>query len=314
VITANELTGKTPKELNEIVKRVRVFARVSPRQKLSIVNAARESGHFVAVTGDGANDAPALQAANIGVAMGKSGTDVAREAAELVISDDNFRSIVAGIEEGRIAYDNIRKVTFLLVSLGAAELLMVLLAVVTGYPIPLLPVQLLWLNLVTDGIQSVALAFEPGEGDSLKRKPRSPSEPMFNRLMLERLIISVLVVGLGGFLVFAVALRWGWKVEQARNLLLLVMVLFENFHVGNCRSETKSAFALSPLRSPLLFYGTIAAFLVHLLAMYVPFLQRLLGTEPLSMQGWITALCVALLIVPAMEIQKYSWQLRNRSV
>ena len=132
--------------------------------------------------------------------------------------------------------------------------------------------------------------------------------------MLERLIISVLVVGLGGFLVFAVALRWGWKVEQARNLLLLVMVLFENFHVGNCRSETKSAFALSPLRSPLLFYGTIAAFLVHLLAMYVPFLQRLLGTEPLSMQGWITALCVALLIVPAMEIQKYSWQLRNRSV
>jgi P-type Ca2+ transporter type 2C len=314
VITAEELVGKTPKELNEIVKRVRVFARVSPRQKLSIVNAARESGHFVAVTGDGANDAPALQAANIGVAMGKSGTDVAREAAELVISDDNFRSIVAGIEEGRIAYDNIRKVTFLLVSLGAAELLMVLLAVVTGYPIPLLPVQLLWLNLVTDGIQSVALAFEPGEGDSLKRKPRSPNEPMFNRLMLERLIISVLVVGIGGFLVFAVALRLGWKVEQARNLLLLVMVLFENFHVGNCRSETKSAFALSPLRSPLLFYGTIAAFLVHLLALYVPFLQGLLGTEPLSMQGWITALCVAILIVPAMEIQKYSWQLRNRPV
>jgi magnesium-transporting ATPase (P-type) len=219
---------------------------------------------------------------------------------------------VAGIEEGRIAYDNIRKVTYLLVSLGAAELLMVLLAVVTGHPIPLLPVQLLWLNLVTDGIQSVALAFEPGEGDSLKHNPRPPSESIFNRLMIERLAIAVLVVGLGGFLVFATALRWGWSVEQSRNLLLLVMVLFENFHVGNCRSETKSAFALSPFRSPLLFYGTIVAFLVHLLAMYVPSLQNILGTEPLSLQGWLLALLVAICIVPALELHKLSWKLRMR--
>lgn len=312
VISANELEGKSPSELKEIVQRVRVFARVSPRQKLSIVNAAREAGHFVAVTGDGANDAPALQVANIGVAMGKSGTDVAREAAELVISDDNFRSIVAGIEEGRIAYDNIRKVTFLLVSLGAAELLMVLLAVVTGHPIPLLPVQLLWLNLVTDGIQSVALAFEPGEGDSLKRPPRPPSEPIFNRLMIERMIIAVSTVGIGGFCVFSFALRSGWSVEQARNLLLLVMVLFENFHVGNCRSESKSAFALSPLRSPLLFYGTIAAFAIHVLAMYVPFLQNILGTQPLSLEGWAAAIGVALLILPAMELHKLAWKLRAK--
>ena len=310
VVTANELEGKSPSELKDIVRRVRVFARVSPRQKLSIVNAARDAGHFVAVTGDGANDAPALQVANIGVAMGKSGTDVAREAAELVISDDNFRSIVAGIEEGRVAYDNIRKVTFLLVSLGAAELLMVLLAVVTGHPIPLLPVQLLWLNLVTDGIQSVALAFEPSEGDSLKHPPRPPAEPIFNRLMLERMLIAVATVGIGGFCVFSFALRLGWSVEQARNLLLLVMVLFENFHVGNCRSETKSAFALSPLRSPLLFYGTLAAFAVHLLAMYVPFLQNILGTAPLSLESWLVAIGIALLIIPAMEIHKLSWHLR----
>lgn len=311
VITANELEGKTPAELKEIVQRVRVFARVSPRQKLNIVNAAREAGHFVAVTGDGANDAPALQVANIGVAMGKSGTDVAREAAELVISDDNFRSIVAGIEEGRIAYDNIRKVTFLLVSLGAAELLMVLLAVVTGHPIPLLPVQLLWLNLVTDGIQSVALAFEPGEGDSLKHPPRPPSEPIFNRLMLERMVLSVLTVGIGGFTLFSFALNNGWSVEQARNLLLLVMVLFENLHVGNCRSETKSAFALSPLRSPLLFYGTIAAFSIHLLAMYVPFLQNILGTEPISLASWMVAIGVAFFIIPMMELHKLVWKLRH---
>jgi magnesium-transporting ATPase (P-type) len=313
VITANELEGKSPAELKEIVQRVRVFARVSPRQKLNIVNAARDAGHFVAVTGDGANDAPALQVANIGVAMGKSGTDVAREAAELVISDDNFRSIVSGIEEGRIAYDNIRKVTFLLVSLGAAELLMVLLSVVTGHPIPLLPVQLLWLNLVTDGIQSVALAFEPGEGDSLKHPPRPPSEPIFNRLMIERMAITVLTVGFGGFCVFSFALQSGWNVDQARNLLLLVMVLFENFHIGNCRSETKSAFALSPLRSPLLFYGTIAAFAIHVLAMYVPFLQNILGTKPLSVDSWLIAVGVALLIVPALELHKLSWKFRSKN-
>ncbi|MFZ4386431.1 MAG: cation-translocating P-type ATPase, partial [Chloroflexota bacterium] len=224
VVTAADLEGKSAQELAEMVQRVRVFARVTPRQKLQIVEAARSAGHFVAVTGDGVNDAPALRAANIGVAMGKSGTDVAREASELVISDDNFSSIVGGIEEGRIAYDNIRKVIYLLLSIGMAELLMVLLAVITGLPVPLLPVQLLWLNLVTNGIQGVALAFEPGEGDSLRRKPRPPGEPVFNRLMTERMLVAVLVAGCGGFLVYDLTLRSGWVVEDARNLLLLTMV------------------------------------------------------------------------------------------
>jgi Ca2+-transporting ATPase len=176
-----------------------------------------------------------------------------------------------------------------------------------------LPVQLLWLNLVTDGIQSVALAFEPGEGDSLKHPPRPPSEPIFNRLMIERMAITVLTVGFGGFCVFSFALQSGWNVDQARNLLLLVMVLFENFHIGNCRSETKSAFALSPLRSPLLFYGTIAAFAIHVLAMYVPFLQNILGTKPLSVDSWLIAVGVALLIVPALELHKLSWKFRSKN-
>ena len=216
VVTAADLEGKSVDQLAEMVPRVRVFARVTPRQKLQIVEAARKAGHFVAVTGDGVNDAPALRAANIGVAMGKAGTDVAREASELVISDDNFSSIVGGIEEGRIAYDNIRKVIYLLVSMGAAELLMVLLAVIAGLPVPLLPVQLLWLNLVTNGIQGVALAFEPSEGDSLRRKPRPPGEPVFNRLMVERTLVAMLVVGGGGFLVYDTAMRLGWDVASAQ--------------------------------------------------------------------------------------------------
>jgi Ca2+-transporting ATPase len=305
VMTSTEIEGKSPQELSELIRRVKVFARVTPKQKLELVNAAREAGHFVAVTGDGVNDAPALRAANIGIAMGKSGTDVAREAAELVISDDNFGSIVAGIEEGRIAYDNIRKVTYLLVSMGAAELLMVLLSVISGLPIPLLPVQLLWLNLVTDGIQGVALAFEPGEGDALQRRPRHPNEPIFNRLMIERILVAVFVVGCGGFAVFALAKYWGWSDPSARNLLLLTMVLFENFHIGNCRSETKSAFYFSPLRSPVLFFGTIGALLLHVVAMYVPALQSVLKTEPVDLWMWALVAAVAVLIVPAVEVHKW---------
>jgi magnesium-transporting ATPase (P-type) len=311
VVTAAEIANLSEEQLGRIVKQTRVFARVTPRQKLQIVNAARSAGHFVAVTGDGVNDAPALRAANIGVAMGRSGTDVAREAAELVISDDNFRSMVGGVEEGRIAYDNVRKVIFLLVSTGVAELLMVLLAVVSGLPIPLLPVQLLWLNLVTNGIQGVALAFEPGEGDSLRRKPRSPHEPVFNRLMLERLLITVGVVGCGGFLVYYLALRAGWSTAEARNLLLLAMVLFENFHVGNCRSETRSAFALSPLRSPTLFLGTAGAFALHVAAMHLPLMQDLLGVSELSWNAWLTALAVSLLVIPAVELHKWTWKRRG---
>jgi magnesium-transporting ATPase (P-type) len=305
VMTSAEIDGKSEQELRELIQRVRVFARVTPKQKLQLVNAARKAGHFVAVTGDGVNDAPALRAANIGVAMGKSGTDVAREAAELVISDDNFGSIVAGIEEGRVAYDNIRKVTYLLVSMGAAELLMVLLSVVSGLPIPLLPVQLLWLNLVTDGLQGVALAFEPGEGDALRRRPRDPNEPIFNRLMIERILVAVFVVGFGGFAVFALAKYWGWSDQSARNLLLLTMVLFENFHIGNCRSETKSAFYFSPLRSPVLFFGTLGALLLHIVAMYVPVLQSVLQTEPVDLSMWVLVAAVAVLVVPAVEWHKW---------
>jgi P-type Ca2+ transporter type 2C len=313
VITAAEMEGKSPQQLADIVRQVSVFARVTPRQKLEIVNAARAAGHFVAVTGDGVNDAPALRAANIGVAMGKAGTDVAREASELVLSDDNFSSIVAGIEEGRIAYDNIRKVIYLLVSMGMAELLMVLLAVMTGLPVPLLPVQLLWLNLVTNGIQGVALAFEPSEGDSLQRNPRPPGESIFNPLMLERLLVAVSVVGFGGFLVYDLALRLGFSLEESRNILLLTMVLFENFHVGNCRSETKSAFAISPLRSPILFFGTLAAFLIHVVAMYVPLFQDMLETAPISVATWLTVLGVGTLIVPAIELHKWWWNWRQQS-
>lgn len=316
VITGAELAEKSPEELAALASEIRVFARVAPHQKLQIVKAAQEAGQFVAVTGDGVNDAPALRRANIGVAMGRSGTDVAREASELVITDDNFATIVAGVEEGRVAYDNIRKVIYLLISTGAAELVLMALAVATGVPyLPLLPVQILWLNLVTNGIQDVALAFEPSEGGVLERKPRPPQERIFNQLMIERTVVAALVMGLAGFFTFRWMLPEGATeadVLAARNALLLLMVLFENVHIGNCRSETKSALLLSPLRSPILLAGAITALSIHVAAMYLPWGQALLGTAPLEAGQWLILLAIALIIFPSMELHKLSWWWRHR--
>lgn len=313
VVSGAELAGKSPEEFREAIRRGRVFARVAPRQKLQLVEAARAEGHFVAVTGDGVNDAPALRAANIGVAMGKSGTDVAREAAELVISDDNFATIVSGVEEGRIAYDNVRKVIYLLVSTGAAEVLLIGLAFAVGtlLPLPLLPVQLLWLNLVTNGIQGVALAFEPGEQDVLLRRPRRPTEPIFDRLMIERTIVGAVVIAGVGAAAFWWMLQQGWEEASAQNALLLLLVLFENIHIGNCRSETQSALTLSPLKSPFLLMGAIGAFTVHVVAMHLPFLQSVLRTEPVSLETWGVLISLALTVLVALELHKWTWRLRQ---
>ena len=282
----------------------RVFARVEPQQKLDIVRSLIRNGQVVAVTGDGANDAPALRAAHVGVAMGRSGTDVARETADIIVTDDNFASIVAGVEEGRIAYANVRKVIFLLVSTGAAEIVLFTLALLSGLPLPLVAVQLLWLNLVTNGIQDVALAFEPAEGRELDRPPRPPREPVFDRLMLERVVLSAAVIGGLAFAAFHTALAQGYALEEARNATLLLMVLFENVQAFNSRSETLSVFSHNPLRNRLLLYGTLAAQCIHIAAMSAPGVQQVLSVQTVSPLLWLQLLALALLLLAAMEAHK----------
>jgi len=306
VVTGPQLkTAASVAEQDHMTLNATVFARVEPTQKLDIVQSLQRNGHYVAVSGDGANDAPALRAAHIGVAMGKSGTDVAREAADIIITDDNFESIVDGVEQGRIAYANVRKVIFLLVSTGAAELVLFIMAMLTGLPLPLLAVQLLWLNLVTNGIQDIALAFEPGEGRELERPPRPPREAIFNRLMLERVIISAIVIGVVAFGLFKYLLDQGFSLEQARNSTLLLMVLFENVHAFNSRSESLSIFNHNPLRNRLLLGGTVIAQLVHIGAMYTPWLGDVLGASPVSFEQWLTLLGLALSVMFVMELHKW---------
>jgi len=305
VVTGPELRNALDSEtIDQLTRQARVFARVGPHQKLHIIESLQRNGHFVGVSGDGANDAPALRVAQVGVAMGKSGTDVARETADLIITDDNFTSMVAGIEEGRVAYANVRKVIFLLISTGAAELVLFTLALLTGLPLPLVAVQLLWLNLVTNGIQDIALAFESAEGDELHRPPRPPRESIFNRLMIERVIISALVIGPVAFLVFQLLLARGFTLDEARNGTLLLMVLFENVHVFNCRSETRSIFRHNLLSNPILLIGTAAAQLIHIGAMYTPWIRDVLSIQPVSLQHWLELLGIALTVLVVMELHK----------
>ncbi len=307
VTTGTDLDAISPPTYPEYVDRVektRVFARVTPLQKLHIVEALRGAGAFVAVTGDGVNDAPALRSANIGVAMG-SGTDVAKDTASLIITDNDFASIVAGIEEGRYAYDNVRKVTYLLVSAGFAEVLLFLLALVVGLPLPLLAVQLLWLNLVTNGIQGAALAFEKGEPGAMSRPPRRPGEGIFDELMVKETILSGTVIGVVALGTWAWLLANGWEVDAARNLVILLMVLLENFHVFNCRSETRSVFGVPISSNYFLVLGVVAAQGVHIIALYIPFFQEVLGFAPVSLEEWVTLLLLASIVVVVMEIYKF---------
>ena len=303
-LTGVELDALSDVELADAVTRTSVFARVSPEHKLRIVTALQASGETVAVTGDGVNDAPALKAAEIGAAKGRTGTDVAKESAEMIVTDDNFASIVAAVREGRVAFDNVRKTTFFLISSGAAAIIAVLASIFLRFPLPFLPTQLLWLNLVTNGVQDVALAFEPGEKDVLRRPPRPRDEGVISRVLWARTAIAGMVMATGTLALFLQEWYLTDDLEHARTVALTTMVLFQAFHVGNCRSEHGSVFSKSPVSNRFLFGGTAAALALHVAALHLPATQYLLRVEPLAPAIWLEMIVVASTIVIAVEGHK----------
>jgi magnesium-transporting ATPase (P-type) len=309
VLTGSDMSKMTDDELQERVSEVRVFARVAPEEKLRIVRAFQGRGDVVAVTGDGVNDAPALKAAEIGVAMGESGTDVAREASDMVLTDDNFVSIAAAVEEGRVTFDNVRKVTFFLVSTGAATIIAITVGVWLQWPLLMLPAQLLWLNLVTNGLQDVALAFEPGEEGVVDRPPRPVREGVLNGRLWSRTVVAGVVMAAGTLVLFR------WQLDRAnadtdaaltlaQTTALTVMVIYMAFHAGNSRSETRSLFRLNPLSNPFLFAATTLAVGIHVGALYWGPTQFVLRVEPLDLDTWIRIMLLSTTIIAAMEIDK----------
>ncbi|HEX6235270.1 MAG TPA: HAD-IC family P-type ATPase [Jiangellaceae bacterium] len=304
VLTGSELDQLTDDELRRKVHQISVYARVSPEGKLRIVRALQAEGEIVAVTGDGVNDAPALKAASIGIAMGRDGTDVAREAAEIVLADDNFVSIVAAIDEGRRTFDNIRRATFFLASTAAATILALLAGISAGWPLVMLPAQLLWLNLVTNGLQDVALAFERGERNILDRPPRATREGIVSPLLWQRTVITGMVMAVGTLAMFRWELDRTDSLMAAQTAALTTMVAFMALQAGNARSDHRSVFRV-PLRdNPFLVAAVIGSFAVHVAALYLPPTQVVLRVQPLDLESWIRLGLIASAVLVVVEVEK----------
>jgi Ca2+-transporting ATPase len=312
VLTGPEIEKLSDEELAARADKLDVCCRVSPLHKTRIVDALKARGHVVAMTGDGVNDAPALKRANIGVAMGITGTDVAKQTADMVLTDDNFASIVAAIEQGRIIYSNIRKFVYFLLACNIGEILIVFGAMLLGFPIPLRPVQLLWLNLVSDGAPALALGLEKGDPDIMKHPPRSPTEPVINRDMAIGIGVVGVVDALAILAVFYLALqRYPDQLVAAQTIAFVALCSSELIRAFTARSEYHSIFSIGVFSNRWMVWAVGVSFLLVLMVVYVPFLRPFFDTVPLTAGDWLFMLPFFFASPVAMELLKVYFRKRT---
>jgi Ca2+-transporting ATPase len=304
-VDGTELEQMPEQDLRANLDRISVFARVHPAQKLRIVEAFQSQRNVLAMTGDGVNDAPALARADVGVAMGITGTEVAKGAAKIVISDDNFATIVKAVEEGRLVYRNLRKVILYLFATSMAEVLLLLSALFLGYPLPLVAVQILWINIVTEGTVTVNLIMEPPEGDEMKRPPIHQGEPLLNRTMLRRVLLMTPAMTVSAFGFFVWRLSTGAPFALVQTETFTVLAVCQWFNVLNCRSETKSALSLGILKNYWLLGGLLLGNVLHLLVIYTPAMNRIFHTVPIPAADFFLIGAVASLVLWVEEIRKF---------
>ncbi len=286
VLTGTELDEMDEAKLEKVADNVSVYARVSPKHKLMIVRVLKRLGHVVAMTGDGVNDAPAVKEADIGVSMGLTGTDVTKEASAMVLMDDNFATIVAAIEEGRVIYNNIRKFIRYMLACNIGEVLTMFLGMLMGLPIPLLPIQILWVNLVTDGLPAVALGFDPPGRDVMMQSPRSSRENIFSHGLLRLILFRGVLIGLTTLAVFISMLYFSGSVESARTGAFVTLVLTQLIHVFECKSEKKSIFEIPVFNNMYMIWAVLCSLAMILGVLYIPFLQGVFETVPPTMYEW----------------------------
>ncbi|MFZ5758062.1 MAG: cation-transporting P-type ATPase [Thermodesulfobacteriota bacterium] len=308
VLTGRELAGLSDSQLIEAAADTAVFARATPEQKLRLVEALQARGNVVAMTGDGVNDAPALKRADIGVAMGITGTEVAKEAAAMVLTDDNFSSIEAAVEEGRGVFDNLTKFIVWTLPTNLGEGLVILVAIFLGVTLPILPVQILWINMTTAGFLGLMLAFEPKEPGIMLRPPRDPATPILTRTLSFRILLVGALLLIAAFGLFQWELASGATVVQARTVAVNVFVVIELFYLFNCRSLTKSLSELGLFSNMWVFAGTAGMLLLQILYTYVPIMNRLFQSEPIGLLSWAKIMVAGLATYLIVEVEKKVWR------
>ncbi|HEY4510381.1 MAG TPA: HAD-IC family P-type ATPase [Candidatus Paceibacterota bacterium] len=314
ILTGYDIDELSLKELSLKLDKASVFARVTPEHKLKIIKAYKARGEIVAMTGDGVNDAPSLVAADLGVAMGKIGTEVAKEASDIILLNDNFGSIISAVEEGRSIYKTIKKVTLYLFSTSWGEALTIAGALLLGYPLPLLPAQIIWLNFVTDGFLDVALAMEPKEEDLLRGNFERPKKYLIDRLMLKRMLIMAVPMMIGTLFLFKGYSSAGGNLVKAWTIALTTLAVFQWMNAWNCRHESKSIFQMNPFSNKFLVGATIVIVLLQLLVIYNPLMQRLLHTAPLGFLEWMIIVPVAASVILVEEVRKIFYRRKLKLV